>query len=323
MSGESADGRATVRRERVERIRQTRPDLTLDTIEGSFARYAQAHEEAAHGAPALTRDLQYGPDPRHLLDVHSAHDPGADAAAAEPVPVLVFVHGGGFVSGDRHLPGTPYYDNVAAWAVRHGMVGVLMTYRLAPQHQWPAGAEDVGRAAAWIAGHIGSYGGDPARVVIAGHSAGATHVASYLAGHAGPPAGVTAGALLSGIYDVTIERSDAQVAYFGADSRLHASRSPLRGLVASAIPVMFAVAEVDPPFFHQQAAAALQAFLHRDGTLPPFAWVAGHNHISEVAASGIDDEPLGIPLLRFIETVTGTALPRPSERALEQPAPAT
>lgn len=47
--------------------------------------------------------------------------------------------------------------------------------------------------------------------------------------------------------------------------------------------------------------------------------MAGHNHISEVAALGIDDEPLGVPLLRFIEAVTGTVLPRP---AYPKPAPA-
>ena len=61
------------------------------------------------------------------------------------------------------------------------MVGVTMTYRLAPQHQWPAGAQDVGQAVAWVAQNIGEYGGDPSRVVLAGHSAGATHVAGYLA----------------------------------------------------------------------------------------------------------------------------------------------
>jgi acetyl esterase/lipase len=322
MAGERTDGWATERRERAEWTRQTRPDITPDNIEASFARYARAHQEAAHTAPPVARDLQYGPDPRQRLDVHSAHDPGAGNAA----PVLVYVHGGGFVGGDKRLAGSPYYDNVAAWAVRHGMVGVNMTYRLAPEHQWPAGAEDVGRTAAWIADHIAAYGGDPARVVIVGHSAGATHVASYLAGHAGPPAGVAAGALLSGIYGLTMnERNDTRAAYFGADSTQYSARSPLPGLVASGIPVMFAVAEIDPPPFHQQAAAALQAFLQRDGKLPPFAWVAGHNHISEIAAIGIDDEPLGIPLLRFIETVTGTGLPRRADPVPEhgQPASAT
>jgi len=312
--GSGHDGQAAWRRQRAERIAQASPELSDGNIEAMFGLFAAAHRELGYEAPVLTRDVAYGPDPRHRLDVHSATGPGgtrpggatrADAApAAGPVPVLVYVHGGGFVGGDKHSPDSPYYDHIGAWAVRHGMVGVTMTYRLAPQHQWPAGAQDVGRAVAWVTENIGRYGGDQARVVVAGHSAGATHVAGYLAGHAGAPAGVTAGALLSGIYELPPEPNDVQAAYFGSDTSQYPSRSPLRGLVASGIPVLFAVAQRDLSWFHHQAALALQAVLERDGTLPPFAYVQDHNHISEIAALGIDDEPLGIPLLRFIESVT-------------------
>jgi acetyl esterase/lipase len=70
------------------------------------------------------------------------------------------------------------------------MVGVTITYRLAPEHPWPAGAQDVGQAVAWVTEHISGYGGDRARMVVAGHSAGAAHVAGYLAGHAGSPVGI-------------------------------------------------------------------------------------------------------------------------------------
>lgn len=299
---------AAVRLERAARIAETGPDLVPDNIQAMFGLYADEHKARGNRAPALARDLSYGPHPRHLLDVHSA-----GSASTEPGPVLLFVHGGGFTGGDKHIDGTPYYDTVGAWAVSHGMVGVTMTYRLAPEHQWPAGAQDVGAAAAWVAGHIGAYGGDPSKVIVAGHSAGATHVACYLAGQAGPPGSAAAGVLLSGIYDLALtDPGGIQAAYFGSDTSQYAERSPLDGLAESAIPVMFAVAEIDGLLFHQQAAAALQAYLRRDGKLPPLAWVTGHSHISEVAALGIDDEPLGIPLLRFIESVTSTVLPRPA-----------
>jgi acetyl esterase/lipase len=315
MTGEGADGWAAVRLERAERIRETGSDMSPASIEAMFGLYARAHEESGCTAPSLTRDLQYGPGPRQRLDVHTA---GPDAT--QPAPVLVYVHGGGFVSGDKHLPGTPYYDHIGAWAVRHGMVGVTMTYRLAPQDRWPAGAQDVSSAVAWVAEHISGYGGDPARVVVAGHSAGATHVAGYLAGHAGVPPSVTAGALLSGIYDLTItERNHMHAAYFGVDPGKYSARSPLAGLAASDVPVLLAVAEFDPPQFHEQASGALEAFMHRSGTLPPLAYALGHNHISEIAALGIDDEPLGLPMLRFIESVTGAVLPR---SAFQEPAPA-
>jgi acetyl esterase/lipase len=45
-------------------------------------------------------------------------------SAGEPAPVFLFVHGGGFVGGDKHVPGTPMYDHIGAWAVRHGWVGL-------------------------------------------------------------------------------------------------------------------------------------------------------------------------------------------------------
>lgn len=75
------------------------------------------HEKAGYTAPRLERDLAYGTDPRQRLDVHAAAGPG------QPAPVVLFVHGGGFVRGDKHVPGTPMYDHVGAWAVRHGAAG--------------------------------------------------------------------------------------------------------------------------------------------------------------------------------------------------------
>lgn len=309
------DRQAAWRQEPALRIRQLGPELSPGNIEATFGLFTPEHEEIGYLAPAVTRDIAYGPDPRHRLDVHSAHQPGAvPPGMTTGSPVLIFVHGGGFVGGDKHIPGSPYYDHIGAWAVRHAMVGVTMTYRLAPQHQWPAGAQDVGQAVAWVAQNIGEHGGDPARVVLAGHSAGATHVACYLAGQAGAPAQVAAGALLSGIYELSADDQDATpAAYFGADSSQYPLRSPLVGLVASGIPALLGVAELDLPRFHQQAAAAIGAFLRRDGTLPPIAYAQGHNHISEIAAFGIDDEPLAAPLLRFIENVASapvTALPQ-------------
>lgn len=322
MTSSRGDAQPAIWLERAARIRDASPDLTPENVEASFGLFAAAHEDLGYQAPVIARDVAYGPDARHCLDVHcvvrpDAVRPGVAQPGSGGAPVLIYVHGGGFTSGDRRLPGTPYYDHIGAWAVRRGMVAVNMTYRLAPEHQWPAGAQDVGRAVAWVTGNIGEYGGDPARVVVAGHSAGATHVACYLAGQAGPPAGVAAGALLSGIYQLAAgQRDDIRAAYFGEDTSAYPSRSPLAGLVAAHVPVLFALAELDPPPFHQQAAEALQAFLRRDGTLPPFAYLQGHNHITEIAALGIDDEPLGVPLLRFIERVTGTPLPRPESASL-------
>jgi triacylglycerol lipase len=102
--------------------------------------YTPFHEPEPYRDVLVERDLAYGSHARNRLDVYRSD------TAADPAPALLFVHGGGFVSGDKKRPGTPYQDNVALWAVRHGLVGVNMTYRLAPEHRWPAGAEDVAAA---------------------------------------------------------------------------------------------------------------------------------------------------------------------------------
>src|SRR5204862_7367374 len=117
-----------------------------------------------------TRDVHYGPAERNLLDVFAAD------AAGGGRPVLVFVHGGGYIMGDRRTaPGSPWYDNIMLWAARSGFVGVNMTYRLAPRYAWPAAQQDIAAALIWIRQNIGAQGGDPARVVLMGHSSGATH----------------------------------------------------------------------------------------------------------------------------------------------------
>jgi acetyl esterase/lipase len=148
--------------------------VSPETLDASRAVYADAHEEPPYGSVVLTRDVAYGPHERHRLDLFAA--PGS-----RDLPVILFVHGGGFVRGDKSTPGTPHNENVGLWACRSGMVGVTMNYRLAPEHRWPAGAQDVAAAVAWLRANVAARGGDPDRIVLVGSSAGATHIASYAA----------------------------------------------------------------------------------------------------------------------------------------------
>src|SRR5205085_3613438 len=120
--------------------------------------------------------ITYGADPKQVLDVYTADS----APGRRPRPVLLFVHGGGFRGGDKHGPFYP--DNVTLWAARHGMVGINIDYRLAPQNPYPAAAQDLAAAIGWARANAARYGGDPRRIVLFGHSAGANHVADYL-GH--------------------------------------------------------------------------------------------------------------------------------------------
>ncbi|MDW8803288.1 alpha/beta hydrolase fold domain-containing protein [Streptomyces scabiei] len=86
-----------------------------------------------------------------------------------PLPVLVHYHGGGFLAGSLDLADSP-----ARWLASNlGAVVVAAGYRLAPEHPFPAGADDAFSALQWVHDHIGEYGGDPERVVVIGESSGA------------------------------------------------------------------------------------------------------------------------------------------------------
>ena len=281
------------------------PAITPELVATSWALLRPFHDKVGYTAPKIDRDLAYGDHERHRLDVHTGDtEPGGEEAGA---PVLVFVHGGGFTGGDKHVPGAPMYDHVGAWAVRNGWVGVTITYRLAPGHTWPSGAQDVAAAVQWVRGNIASYGGDPSRIVVAGHSAGCVHVASYLAGQAGGGGtldGVRGGALLSGFYQIPDggERGVPELSYFG--DRPSAQISTLPGLLDCAVPLIFAIAERDPRFSQSQIAGLTAAWFARKGTVPHVIWSEGHNHISQIGSVGVDDLALGAQLARFVNRVT-------------------
>lgn len=107
----------------------------------------------------------------HSLDIYAPKD-------AKNLPVLVFIHGGGWRGGDK---GNPQVGaKPAAFFCGEGFVYVSINYRLTPAGKHPANIQDVAKAVAWVHDHIAGHGGDPARISIAGHSAGA-HLAALVA----------------------------------------------------------------------------------------------------------------------------------------------
>ena len=243
----------------------------------------------------VVRDQAYGSDPLQKLDVFT---PKRDASSLRPV--LLFVHGGGFVRGDKHNPGTPFTDNQLVWAVRHGMVGVNINYRLAPKDKWPSAIDDLASAITWTRAHIKTYGGNPDRIILWGHSAGANHVADYVihADKQGPEAaGVKGAILLSPFYGPAVGAQPH--AYYGSDPALQTQAAALAGLVKSPIPLFLAGAEYDPAFFQTFRDAAHDAL----NTRPGFAYVylKDHDHLSEGFAVGTKDVSLTDPMLKWIK----------------------
>ena len=150
-----------------------------------------------------------------------------------PRPVLIYIHGGGFVAGNKRNPASPFYDNIMLWAVKNGFVGVNATYRLARSAPWPAAAEDI---AAWFSGsrtRSASAAAIPRASILMGHSAGAVHVASYVSHpefHKVKGGGLAGAIMVSGIYELNAPLADGQRAYFGDDPARYAERSSLAGI---------------------------------------------------------------------------------------------
>jgi triacylglycerol lipase len=290
-------------------------ELTPALIEQTQALFAPLVARPQPAVCKVERDISYGPDARHRLDVF--HPPSGVSSR----PVVAFVHGGGFVRGDKGGPDAPFYNNVGMWAVRHGMIGVTVTYRLAPAARWPSGAQDLASALGWLGANIDRFGGDPARIFLMGQSAGGAHVAGYLAGHgkSGGPGFAREGAggasqpplagamLISGVYDLlTMRHSTYEEAYFDSDPNRFVERSSLEGLVRTAVPCLFAVAELDSAVFQQQAARVVDA--HRaaqGGVWPRMLYLQGHNHLSPVLQLSADVDTLGPELVRFIRRFAG------------------
>jgi len=153
----------------------------------------------ADGARRAARGISYGPEQRQQLDVWV---PTAKRHVGEKLPVVLFFYGGGWNSGSRGD-----YGFAGAAFAGQGFVAVVPDYRLVPEARFPAFVEDGALAVKWARDHAARFGGDPDRITIAGHSAGA-YIGAMLAldtkwlRQAGVDPGIIkAGALLAGPYD--------------------------------------------------------------------------------------------------------------------------
>ena len=171
-------------------------------------------------------DIRYGDAaPEQVLDVYRPR-----YAVGRRLPVIVSVHGGGWVYGDKER-----YQYYCMSLVQRGFAVVNFTYRLAPEWKYPAGMEDTNAVFSWVLAHATEYGFDAEHVFGVGDSAGAHMLAiygcicsnpDYAARYAfAPPAGFkpTAVALNCGAYIMSDGRSDAMAALLpggGTDEEL-------------------------------------------------------------------------------------------------------
>lgn len=165
-------------------------------------------------------DISYGSDDMQKLDIH--HKKGNQLR-----PVIFFIHGGGWVMGDKN-----FTRFVAPTWVNLGYTVVSINYRLAPTNTHPAQMEDCAMALKWVINNIKKYGGDPNKIGITGHSAGAQLAALLVTDEKWHKAykidikKVKCWFPLSGIYDFNLPENyyhpslkDYNNAYLGTDEK--------------------------------------------------------------------------------------------------------
>lgn len=250
---------------------QARAQTVRDDLGDAMAE----RERLAEALPPDTRVLRnfrYGTHPRQVLDVYRADGPVANA------PVIVMVHGGGWMTGDKAAPGV-----VGAKAVRwlpRGFLVVSVNYRLVPDVDALAQADDVARALAVVQARAKAWGGDPERIVLMGHSAGG-HLAALVGSDPArwkatglrPWLGTVS--LDSGVYDIValMQRRHFRLydQAFGADPAKWTTISPAAALVAGAPPLLAVCSRgrIDQSCAHaREHAARAQALGVRVEVLP-------------------------------------------------------
>ncbi|KPX84854.1 Esterase/lipase/thioesterase family protein [Pseudomonas meliae] len=183
--------------------------------------------------------VAYGQDPRNTLDVYTPQTKPANA------PVVVFFYGGSWNTGSK-----ANYVFVGEALAARGMVVVIADYRLYPQVRYPSFLEDSAKALAWAHKHAKTYGGDPDRLYVMGHSAGAYNAAMlaldprWLAREGLSPSILSGWIGLAGPYDfLPIENADVKPVFFFPDSP--PDSQPINHVSSSAPPALLMASNTD------------------------------------------------------------------------------
>ncbi|MBM4061816.1 MAG: alpha/beta hydrolase [Planctomycetes bacterium] len=251
----------------------------------------------------IVRDERYAetsPDSkRNQLDLFLPLGPDGKRATPPP-PLVMFVHGGGWMGGNKDL-----HRGIGERFAERGCACAVINYRLSPADKAPAHVEDCAAAFAWLSAHAAEFGYDARRMSVMGHSAGA-HLVSLLAldGDLQQRFGVEPGSIrgvvaLSGVYDVRFpHRVFEQV--FGKEPRGRADASPIVKAQRGA-----------PPFFlrwgqRDLAGLPLSATMFRDRlrTLDvevDAAELRGEDHMGYVYRFGGRNDVIGRDVMAFLE----------------------
>ncbi|BBK34077.1 arylformamidase [Stella humosa] len=242
-----------------------------------LARYATESEQAVRELPAHL-DVPYGPGPRERADIFPA--------PAGVRPIHLFIHGGYWRAHRKED-----YRFVAAATAAAGWATVVVEYDLAPAVTIDHIVDQMRRAVAWVHRNAGTFGGDPARLIVSGHSAGG-HLAAMmaLADWGGPPP--LRGCLaISGVFDLDPIRATSINADLRLDAAAAARLSPVVHAGSGRVPIALAVGADETDAFLEQSQHFADALASHRWQPPPMV-LAGRNHYDVVLELARPDSPL-------------------------------
>jgi len=224
-----------------------------------------ARSATVRGEHASHLDLTYGDSPRERLDLFLAANPKA--------PTLAFIHGGYWQMNDKES-----FAFFAEGLLPLGINLAVVEYTLAPAARLDRIVAEVRRSVHWLAEHLGDYGADPARLYVAGHSAG-----GHLTTMTMPLPVVRGGLAISGIYDLEPIRLNYLNERLGLDAAEVERNSPLLHLPGAAGELVVAYGTRELPELRRQSIDYGQAWTERGlhGHLLP---VDGTNHFTILEA---------------------------------------
>jgi len=271
---------------------------------GAMTAAAQAATPVEIGVPGVAdRDIDYRPDDdiadgRDLLDVYM---PDGSALA----PVVVFFHGGALMEGDKQ-----HGAILARRLVPAGIGVVSANYRLSPAFAHPTHLQDAAAAVAWVVANIADYGGDPDRIFVSGHSAGA-YLAAVLAldagllGHHDLGLDALAGSLpISAFLYVEETAKDRPKTVWGEDPAVWLQASVTPHIAPGKGPMLLIYADGDDDWRkaqNERLATAMQAHGNSGITTRE---VTGREHTTVLTGLNEVDDQVGTLMVEFIESTS-------------------
>ncbi|EIM91214.1 alpha/beta-hydrolase [Stereum hirsutum FP-91666 SS1] len=306
-------------------------ELGLDATFRSM--YEPLYKEASPEVVKQVKDVRYGPADRNFLDVY------VPLSGSPGKAVIIFVHGGGFFSGDKAWS-DKVYANIGNYFAEKGIIVVVGNHQLVPDATYPAGADDIQQTREWVFSNIasGTYGqGDPNQVILFGHSSGGAHIACnvFAAGDPTRPkvdplfppiAGLALFSvpwwfdikkplrrkIIGQYYGTDVEEEWEPFSPLGLFKRLPAGSSLVDPNV---LPILLGSVKYEV----KETADGLVLFFNEyrarsspTGALPLIHVLDNHNHLSNILSIGSEDEAQARAILEFVRTCAAKVVARAS-----------